>query len=92
MQHTFEILDLKAVLPSCGTPEEHLEWAEGRCGLSREGKYPRSQQVPKMTARRLDTGCKLAVELVLELTAQHPGIQAVVFSSRHGVLTAITGC
>ncbi|MGN0895052.1 MAG: beta-ketoacyl synthase chain length factor [Succinivibrio sp.] len=45
---------------------------------------PKPQNIPMMTARRLSQGCRLAVDLGLELIKDHPDIDAVIYSSDTG--------
>lgn len=47
---------------------------------------PACPQLPMMTARRLNSGSRLAVNCGLEMLRRHPDVDAIVFSSRHGEL------
>ena len=86
MRLEFSLLDLRAALPGCTHPGQLRDWACGRLTPLRDMPLPPSRHIPRLLARRLDAGCRLAVELALELWLDHPQLQAAVFCSRHGEL------
>lgn len=50
------------------------------------GLLTKCDQLPMMTARRLNSGSRMAVNNGLALLRRQPEIEAIVFTSRHGEL------
>lgn len=86
MDYSFSIAELRARLPACQTDEDLALWARGGKKLDREGTFAKAKNIPMMKARRMDAGCRLSVDLGLEMFSRHPDTGAVVYSSRHGEL------
>ena len=86
MRLEFSLLDLRAALPGCTQPGQLRDWACGRMTLRRDTPLPPVRRIPRLQARRLDAGCRLAVELALELWQDHLQLASAVFCSRHGEL------
>lgn len=86
MRLEFGLLDLQAVLPGCTQRHQLQDWARGLRVPARDAPLPPARFTPRLQARRLDAGCRLAVELALKLWRDHPQLSAAVFCSRHGEL------
>lgn len=86
---SFNVSDRTALTPGLTTEADWLAFA--RSSLSHTDKdiyapLPACPQLPMMTARRLNSGSRLAVNCGLEMLRRHPDVDAIVFSSRHGEL------
>lgn len=64
---------------------EWQAWSRLQLAVDPAAPLPRLTALPMMTARRLNSGSKLAVDIGLAMLQNH-AIDAVVYSSRHGEL------
>lgn len=85
MKFSLNILDWQARAPGLSDGDSWREWA--RSGLPVDGRAPlaKPSALPMMTARRLSSGSRLAVDCGLTLLQQHAP-DAVLYTSRHGEL------
>ncbi|MDC9615696.1 beta-ketoacyl synthase chain length factor [Xenorhabdus khoisanae] len=86
MKLTLDITDWQAIAPGLSMDEEWKEWSaaspaviDGSCPLAK------CSQLPMMTARRLSSGSRLAVDCGLTILRRNQ-VDAIVYSSRHGEL------
>lgn len=85
MNFTFNIIDWYARAPGLGEARQWLAWAQTAGDIDPASPQPKLVELPMMTARRLSSGSKLAVECGLALLRRH-AIDAVLYTSRHGEL------
>lgn len=85
MKLAYSLIDWHAIAPGHSTAEEWQCWAKGTTMLDATQPLAKPQFLPMMTARRLSTGSRAAVECGLALLARQ-NVEAIVFSSRHGEL------
>ena len=85
MKVCFDIIDWYAAAPGLSSQEEWMQWAFTPAKISPLKALRKPHHLPMMTARRLSTGSRLAVEAGLALLAKSP-VDAVVSTSRHGEL------
>ncbi|AJJ17521.1 MULTISPECIES: beta-ketoacyl synthase chain length factor [Yersinia] len=86
MTHSLNILNWCALAPGMGGQELWLAWArEGEHSVRWQGDLPKSAHIPMMSARRMSTGSRLAVEAGLSLLEGATADMAI-FTSRHGEL------
>ncbi|MGN1282029.1 MAG: beta-ketoacyl synthase chain length factor [Succinivibrio sp.] len=64
--------------------EDFVKLKKGELTADRNAVNPKPKNIPMMTARRLSPGCRMAVDLGLELIKIHPDIDAVIYSSDTG--------
>lgn len=85
MKFSLNIIDWQARAPGLSDAAEWQAWSRQHLTLDPAAPLPKLAELPMMTARRLNSGSKLAVDLGLTLLRRH-AIDAVVYSSRHGEL------
>ncbi|WP_226568452.1 beta-ketoacyl synthase chain length factor [Mangrovibacter yixingensis] len=85
MKFALDIIDWQARAPGLGEAAEWLHWAQHLCGIDPSAPQAKLTALPMMTARRLNSGSKLAVECGLNMLSKH-SIDAVLYTSRHGEL------
>ena len=86
MAHSLNILNWCALAPGMGTHEQWLTWTQnGEYPPVWQGDLPKSTHIPMMSARRMSTGSRLAVEAGLSLLEGATADMAI-FTSRHGEL------
>ena len=85
MKLAFNIIDWIARAPGLGEADQWLSWAQSPYAIDPASPQAKLVELPMMTARRLSSGSKLAVECGLTLLRRH-AIDAVLYTSRHGEL------
>ncbi|KAA1049154.1 beta-ketoacyl synthase chain length factor [Pseudocitrobacter sp. 73] len=85
MKLAFNIIDWIARAPGLGEADQWLSWAQSPYAIDPASPQAKLVELPMMTARRLSSGSKLAVECGLTLLRRH-AIDAVIYTSRHGEL------
>jgi hypothetical protein len=85
MKFACSIIDWNARAPGLGEAVQWLAWAKTSGAIDPSSPQAKLTELPMMTARRLSSGSKLAVECGLAMLRRH-AIDAVVYTSRHGEL------
>ncbi|OON40747.1 beta-ketoacyl synthase [Izhakiella australiensis] len=85
MKLAFRLLDWQASAPGLATAGDWAEWARQAATIDATQPLAKSQHLPMMTARRLNSGSRAAVDCAMALLARNQP-QAAVFTSRHGEL------
>lgn len=85
MKFTLNLIDWQARAPGLSEASQWREWAHQPYAIHADAPQTKLTEVPMMTARRLCSGSKLAVECGLAMLRRHD-IDAVLYSSRHGEL------
>lgn len=85
MQFSLNLLGWCAHAPGLSETAQWQRWAISGEGIKENAPYAKLNKLPAMTARRLASGSKLAIECGLEMVEQFQP-QAIVYSSRHGEL------
>ncbi|MDX7987025.1 beta-ketoacyl synthase chain length factor [Xenorhabdus sp. 12] len=86
MKLTLDIIDWQAIAPGISTPEEWAEWsATSPATIDKSRPLAKCTQLPMMTARRLSSGSRLAVDCGLSILRRQQ-VDAIVYTSRHGEL------
>ncbi|HDK6715703.1 TPA: beta-ketoacyl synthase chain length factor [Klebsiella quasipneumoniae] len=85
MNFTLNIIDWQARAPGLCEAEQWRQWSRHPCAIDPTAPQAKLSELPMMTARRLSSGSKLAVECGLSLLRRH-AIDAVLYTSRHGEL------
>lgn len=85
MKLAFKIIDWQASAPGLNTPEHWRAWGKLPAEIDPRAEIAKCAFLPMMTARRLASGSRLAVDAALALLSRQPA-DALVFSSRHGEL------
>ncbi|GAB2949283.1 beta-ketoacyl synthase chain length factor [Hafnia psychrotolerans] len=86
MKLTLNITDWQAMAPGLADRDEWLLWAEQHpARVDHTLALAKCSQLPMMTARRLSSGSRLAVECGLAILRRQP-VDAIVYTSRHGEL------
>ncbi|WP_393969683.1 beta-ketoacyl synthase chain length factor [Kluyvera intermedia] len=85
MKFTINIIDWQAMAPGLSDTTQWLAWAQQPYAIDPSAPQAKLTELPMMTARRLSSGSKLAVECGLALLRRHE-IDAVLYTSRHGEL------
>ncbi|MTD25346.1 beta-ketoacyl synthase chain length factor [Erwinia sorbitola] len=85
MNLAFTLLDWQASAPGLHEPAHWQHWAEHPPAIDSTQPLAKCSQLPMMTARRLNSGSRAAVDCGLALMRRHP-VDALVFTSRHGEL------
>ncbi|MEO3990593.1 beta-ketoacyl synthase chain length factor [Pseudocitrobacter cyperus] len=85
MKLALNIIDWNARAPGLGEADQWLSWAQAPYAIDPDSPQAKLVELPMMTARRLSSGSKLAVECGLTLLRRH-AIDAVLYTSRHGEL------
>ncbi|MGC6389260.1 beta-ketoacyl synthase chain length factor [Ewingella sp. S1.OA.A_B6] len=86
MKLTLNITDWQAIAPGLADRDEWLLWAEQYpARVDHTQPLVKCSQLPMMTARRLSSGSRLAVECGLAILRRQQ-VDAIVYTSRHGEL------
>lgn len=85
MKFSLNIVDWQARAPGLSDATEWQAWSRQQIALDPTAALPKLSALPMMTARRLNSGSKLAVDIGLTMLRKH-AIEAVVYASRHGEL------
>jgi hypothetical protein len=85
MNFTLNIIDWQARAPGLSEAEQWQQWSRHPHTLDPAAPIAKLSELPMMTARRLSSGSKLAVECGLAMLRRHE-IDAVLYTSRHGEL------
>jgi hypothetical protein len=86
MNYALSVLDWLAIAPGLSSSQAWSQWASLPTTTTEFcGEIEKSQRIPMMSARRMSTASRLAVEAGLALLEKHQ-IDMAVFSSRHGEL------
>ncbi|MBD1402165.1 beta-ketoacyl synthase chain length factor [Leclercia adecarboxylata] len=85
MKFAFNILDWHARAPGLSDADQWQAWSQGLHAIYPAAPQAKLTDLPMMTARRLSSGSKLAVDCGLAMVRKH-AIDAVVYTSRHGEL------
>lgn len=85
MKFALNIIDWQAIAPGLSETEQWHKWARLSHAINPAAPYAKLSELPMMTARRLSSGSKLAVECGLAMLKRHE-IDAVLYTSRHGEL------
>ncbi|MDA8512315.1 beta-ketoacyl synthase chain length factor [Citrobacter sp. Igbk 14] len=85
MKFAFNIIDWQAKAPGLSETEQWHEWSRFSHAIDPTAPLAKLSELPMMTARRLSSGSKLAVDCGLAMLRRHD-IDAVLYTSRHGEL------
>lgn len=85
MKFSLNITDWRAMAPGLSEPTQWQAWSRHAHVIDPVAAQGKLSELPMMTARRLSSGSKLAVECGLAMLRRHD-IDAVVYTSRHGEL------
>lgn len=85
MDFSINIVDYSVKAFGITKKEEFKDFALGKTSVDLDTKNPKPELIPMMTARRLSQGCRLAVDIGLQLNSIYD-IDAVIYSSRSGEL------
>ena len=85
MKFTLSIIDWQARAPGLGDAAAWQDWSRQSDAIDPAAPLAKLTDLPMMTARRLNSGSRLAVDIGLAMLRKHQ-IDAVVYSSRHGEL------
>ncbi|WP_294901452.1 beta-ketoacyl synthase chain length factor [Tatumella sp. UBA2305] len=85
MHFTVKISDWEAHAPGLSSSERWQEWADNDADIYPSAPYARLHNLPIMTARRLNSGSRLALESSLTLFLRHQP-DVLLFTSQHGEL------
>lgn len=85
MKFALNITDWRARAPGLIELESWLTWAKQDWCIIPDKPQAKLTELPMMTARRLNSGSRLAVDCGMDILRQYH-IDAVVFTSRHGEL------
>lgn len=85
MEFALKITDWQARAPGLSEAAQWQDWAQQRQEIDPAAPQAKLTELPMMTARRLTSGSRLAVECGMAMLRQH-AIQAVLYTSRHGEL------
>ncbi|WP_426816597.1 beta-ketoacyl synthase chain length factor [Winslowiella sp. 2C04] len=81
----FNLIDWQASAPGLSESADWQQWAQHEAIIDAALPLAKCRQLPMMTARRLSSGSRLAVDCGLALM-QRQQVDAIVFTSRHGEL------
>ena len=85
MKLAFNIVDWQANAPGLSETEDWLAWGKTAAAIDVSAPPGKSRHLPMMTARRLASGSRLAVDCALAILSRQ-SVDALVFASRHGEL------
>lgn len=85
MKFSLNITDWRAMAPGLSELIQWLQWSRHPHAIDPSAAQGKLRELPMMTARRLSSGSKLAVECGLAMLRRHD-IDAVLYTSRHGEL------
>lgn len=89
MKFTLTLIDWQARAPGLSDADEWQAWSRRSDAIDPAAPLAKLTDLPMMTARRLNSGSRLAVDLGLMMLRKHR-IDAVVYSSRMGSWSAIS--
>ena len=84
MKFALNIDDYSARAFGFNTKEQFKSLALGEVAANIKAVNPKPANIPMMTARRLSMGCRMAVDIGIELLKSHEDIDAVIYSSATG--------
>ncbi len=84
MKFALNIDDYSARAFGFNTKEQFTSLALGEVEADIKAVNPKPVNIPMMTARRLSMGCRMAVDIGIELLKSHEDIDAVIYSSATG--------
>jgi len=85
MNFALHLTDWQARAPGLCDAAQWLDWANHARAIDPQAPQAKLTALPMMTARRLSSGSKLAVECGMSMLQKHT-IEAVLYTSRHGEL------
>lgn len=85
MKFAINITDWQAMAPGLNDTAQWLSWSQQPHAIDPAAPQAKLCELPMMTARRLSSGSKLAVECGMAMLRRHQ-IDAVLYTSRHGEL------
>lgn len=85
MKLAFNIVDWQASAPGLSESDAWQVWGKSLSDIDITAPLAKSRHLPMMTARRLASGSRLAVDCALAMLSRQK-VDALVFSSRHGEL------
>jgi hypothetical protein len=85
MNFALHLTDWQARAPGLSDNAEWLDWAHSANTIDPDAPQAKLTTLPMMTARRLSSGSRLAVECGLSMLRKH-AVDAVLYTSRHGEL------
>ncbi|WP_434638355.1 beta-ketoacyl synthase chain length factor [Klebsiella sp. I138] len=85
MKFALNIVDWQGRAPGLSETAQWQQWSRHSLAIDPSAPQAALTELPMMTARRLSSGSKLAVECGLAMLRQH-NIDAVLYTSRHGEL------
>lgn len=85
MKFALDLIDWQARAPGLSETSQWQDWARQPYPIDPTAPQAKLTELPMMTARRLSSGSKLAVECGLTMLRRHQ-IGAVLYTSRHGEL------
>ncbi len=85
MKLAFNLADWQACAPGLSEKDEWQAWGKTTADITISAPLAKSRHLPMMTARRLASGSRLAVDCALAILSRQQ-VDALVFSSRHGEL------
>ncbi|MBL5922499.1 beta-ketoacyl synthase chain length factor [Lelliottia amnigena] len=85
MKFALNIIDWQARAPGLSDATQWQAWSRESLAIDPAAPQAKLTALPMMTARRLNSGSKLAVDCGLSMLRKH-AIDAVVYTSRHGEL------
>ncbi|AIR61220.1 beta-ketoacyl synthase, N-terminal domain protein [Cedecea neteri] len=85
MKFALNIIDWQAKAPGLSNAAEWQHWSQHGQAIDQTQPQGALSELPMMTARRLSSGSKLAVDCGLAMLRRHE-IDAVLYTSRHGEL------
>ncbi|TDN51258.1 beta-ketoacyl synthase-like protein [Buttiauxella sp. JUb87] len=85
MKLAFNVVDWQARAPGLSETEEWQAWSQTPGAVDISAPLAKSRYLPMMTARRLSSGSRLAVDCALAILSRQ-SVDALVFASRHGEL------
>jgi len=85
MKFALNITDWRAMAPGLNESIQWHQWSRHPHAIDPAAPQGKLSELPMMTARRLSSGSKLAVECGLAMLRRH-AIDAVLYTSRHGEL------
>nr|WP_318383439.1 beta-ketoacyl synthase chain length factor [uncultured Enterobacter sp.] len=85
MKLALNIIDWQARAPGLSEAAQWQEWSQHCHAIDPDAPQAKLTELPMMTARRLSSGSRLAVECGLSMLRRHE-IDAVLYTSRHGEL------
>ncbi len=85
MKFALNITNWQALAPGLSDVQQWQAWSRQPWAIDPAAPLAKLSELPMMTARRLSSGSKLAVECGLTMLRRHQP-DAVLYTSRHGEL------